>query len=113
MNKIQHLSFVIAVGLAFALCLCFMSSGTVTGQSTNTAELEHRINPNIAPPESLARLPGIGITRAQAIVTYREDFQRNSQDNSAFQNCDDLRKVKGIGPVTARNMCEYLKFNGE
>jgi competence protein ComEA len=35
-------------------------------------------------------LQGVGLSRAQAIVAYREK-------NGAFKSVDDLRKVKGVG----------------
>jgi competence protein ComEA len=38
-------------------------------------------------------LNGIGLSKAQAIVTFREK-------NGAFKSADDLRKVKGIGAKT-------------
>ena len=38
-------------------------------------------------------LQGIGLSRAQAIVAYREK-------NGAFKTPEDLRKVKGIGAKT-------------
>lgn len=38
-------------------------------------------------------LQGIGLSRAQAIVAYREK-------NGAFKTAEDLRKVKGIGAKT-------------
>ncbi|MFH1370951.1 MAG: helix-hairpin-helix domain-containing protein [Planctomycetota bacterium] len=110
MNRIPLLAFVIAAALAVVLCLCFTLPLAVAGAPAETVKLEHKINPNDAPPESLARLPGIGRTRAQAIVAYREDVQRSGNGNLAFQNCDDLKNVKGIGPVTAKNICDWLKF---
>lgn len=38
-------------------------------------------------------LQGVGLSRAQAIVAYREK-------NGAFKTVEDLRKVKGIGAKT-------------
>jgi competence ComEA-like helix-hairpin-helix protein len=113
MNRIQQLAFAIASTLAVALCLYFTLPGIAAGGPDVMFKLQQRINPNLAPPESLARLPGIGRARAQAIVTYREDFQQTGKGTLAFQNCDDLQNVKGIGPGIAEDMCQYLKFNGE
>lgn len=49
---------------------------------------------NKADAATIAReLQGIGLSRAQAIVTYREK-------NGAFKTLEDLRKVKGIGAKT-------------
>jgi len=47
---------------------------------------------NSADATTLAReLDGVGMSRAQAIVEYREK-------NGAFRSADDLMKVQGIGP---------------
>jgi DNA uptake protein ComE-like DNA-binding protein len=110
MNRIQMLAFVIAAGLAVVLCLCFTIASVPANGKAGTIELERRINPNDAPPASLTRLPGIGLARAQAIINYRERFQQNGQGDLAFLDCSDLDKVKGIGPATARDMCEWLRF---
>lgn len=49
---------------------------------------------NKADAKTIAKeLDGIGLSRAQAIVEYREK-------NGAFKNVDDLKKVKGIGAKT-------------
>ena len=46
---------------------------------------------NTADAATIAReLQGIGLSRAQAIVAYREK-------NGAFRSADELRKIKGIG----------------
>ncbi len=110
MNKIQLFAFVVAAGMAVAFCLCFALVGVAADDKMGTVELERRINPNDAPQASLTRLPGVGMVRAQAIVTYREQFRQNGKGDLAFRDCNDLRNVKGIGPVTARQMCEWLKF---
>ncbi|WII39242.1 ComEA family DNA-binding protein [Paenibacillus thiaminolyticus] len=51
-----------------------------------------RININEADAEALMKLPGIGPSKSQAIVTYRES-------HGPFQRLEDLKKVKGIGPA--------------
>jgi competence protein ComEA len=107
MNRIQLSAFVIASCLAVVFCLCFtMGSDSVAAP----VELESRINPNNAPAAGLMLLPGVGPARAQAIISYREQFRQNHPGESAFRNCNDLDNVKGIGPVTISNMCTYLKF---
>lgn len=51
------------------------------------------IDINTADASALAaEINGVGEARAQAIIAYREA-------NGPFQSVDELRKVKGIGPV--------------
>ena len=50
-----------------------------------------RVNINTADAATLARvLDGVGDTRAQAIITYREKY-------GAFEEPNDLTEVRGIG----------------
>lgn len=52
------------------------------------------VNVNTASAEEISKaLLGIGLAKAQAIVTYREA-------NGAFKEVADLTKVKGIGEKT-------------
>ena len=109
-NRIQSFAFVIAVSAAVCFSICFAgSSFSELGQSYEIG-LDEKINPNDAPLASMVRLPSIGIGKASAIVAYRENFGRKDSGSRAFQNCDDLQKVKGIGPKTAQSICEWLKF---
>lgn len=48
------------------------------------------VNINTATAEELKALPGIGPSKAEAIVAYRSQ-------NGAFKSVDDLKNVKGIG----------------
>lgn len=48
------------------------------------------VNINTATAEELKALPGVGPSKAAAIVAYREQ-------NGAFKSVDELRNVKGIG----------------
>lgn len=57
--------------------------GTVSG--------EQRININTAGAWLLQALPGIGETRAEAIIAYREA-------HGLFRDVDELTGVEGIGP---------------
>jgi competence protein ComEA len=68
-----------------------------------------RINPNVAPVASLTRLPGIGPARAGAIVDYRREVMEAGAKR-AFTSCEDLERVRGIGPVTAGKISKWLKY---
>ena len=109
-NRIQSFAFVIAVSVAVCFSIGFaVSSLLELGQSYEIG-LDEKINPNDAPLASLVRLPGIGIGKASAIVAYRRDFSERNDNKAAFENCDDLQKVKGIGPKTIENISEWLIF---
>ncbi len=56
-------------------------------------EQAQKVNINQAEAWLLQALPGIGETRAQAIINYRNQ-------NGGFHNADELLKVDGIGPTT-------------
>ena len=112
-NRIRAFAFVIAASLAVCFSTGFVVSSLVEfGSACGGCEIEldEKINPNDAPVASLVRLPGIGITRAEAIVAYRENLTKQEANSPAFRNCDDLQKVKGIGPKTVGNISQWLKF---
>ena len=113
LSKIQSFAFVIAVCLCAVFSVIFLVSGFAGEEHVPGVDLQGRINPNDAPIGSLVRLPGIGIGRAAAIVAYRERFSDEINQGVVFQSCDDLQKVKGIGPKTAAKLCQWLKFDGE
>ena len=112
-NRIQSFAYVIAVGAAVCFAVYCVVSSFVRLQSASggyEVRLESRINPNTASADSLARLPGVGIVRAGAIVEYRKSFNRKNGNSPCFQNCDDLQKVKGIGPKTAQNISQWMRY---
>lgn len=55
------------------------------------------VNINTASTAELEQLPGIGPSKATAIVTYREA-------NGPFASCDALEAVSGIGPATLERL---------
>jgi competence ComEA-like helix-hairpin-helix protein len=110
-TKIQSFAFVIAIVAGVLISVCLATSGFWHGQQEIDIELDGKINPNTASVSSLARLPGIGITRASAIVEYREDFSKKNNGRAAFDKPADMQKVKGIGPVTVEKIGQWLKFD--
>ncbi|MEX2474467.1 ComEA family DNA-binding protein [Marinobacter sp.] len=59
------------------------------------------ININTANVETLASLNGIGASKAEAIVAYRDT-------NGPFQSAEDLANVKGIGARTVQKNADSL-----
>jgi competence protein ComEA len=61
------------------------------------------VNVNRATAKELERLPRIGPSLAQRIVAWRDA-------HGPFRSVDDLRHVRGIGPVTARSLAPAVTF---
>lgn len=61
------------------------------------------INVNTANAELLTELPGIGPTRAEAIIEEREA-------NGSFDNADDMARVSGIGEATVEGLRDQVEF---
>lgn len=75
-------------------------------QATKRVEVSQAVKPvniNQASAEEIAGvLKGVGLVKAQAIVSYR-------QKNGAFKSIDELGNVKGIGPATiSKNQANIL-----
>ena len=111
-SRIQAFAFVVAISVCILICLFFAWSFLHFDSAFEQEEIRsvEKINPNEAPIASLVRLPGIGTARAEAIVEYRERFGRQERSGWAFRDCNDLKKVKGIGAKTVKDMCEWLRF---
>lgn len=67
-------------------------------------QLSGVVNINDASAEELTLLPGIGPSKAAAIVTYRS--------TDKFQTTDDLKKVKGIGDKLFEQVQAYITVDG-
>lgn len=75
-----------------------------TGSNEGQATEEGVVNINLATLEELQTLPGIGPSKAQAIITFREE-------NGSYQKIDDLKLVAGIGEKTFEKLQEFIKVN--
>jgi competence protein ComEA len=69
-------------------------------RAVETPAASPRVNVNTASASELAKLPGIGPAKAQAIVEHRA--------KSPFATPDDLAKVKGIGPKLMEKLREQI-----
>ncbi|MGM0521796.1 MAG: ComEA family DNA-binding protein [Pseudomonadota bacterium] len=86
-------------GLLAALLLSLslgLSSGVLAQQVAP-------INVNTADAELLAELPGIGPSRAEAIIEERDA-------NGEFTAAEDLERVNGIGPATVDSIRDQVAF---
>ncbi|MFK7985393.1 MAG: ComEA family DNA-binding protein [Sandaracinaceae bacterium] len=100
-------SLLAAAGLAAAL-LAF-SAPPASAQTNSTASSQAStpdgtINIQTASAEQLQMLPGIGPSRADAIVAQRE--------RRAFRRIEDLMRVRGVGRATFRRLRGMLTVDG-
>ncbi|MFY0517295.1 helix-hairpin-helix domain-containing protein [Lysinibacillus sp. UGB7] len=63
-----------------------------------------KININKADEAALTTLSGIGPSKAQSIIAYR-------QENGSFQSIEDLKKITGIGDKTFEKLKDSITVN--
>lgn len=81
--------------------LSIPSTSSSSTQSDSLVSTSSKININTASLATLDNLPGIGPSKAQAIIDYRES-------NGRFQTAEDIMKVKGIGQATYDKMKDQI-----
>ena len=72
--------------------------------TTATAPAEGAININTAKADLLTSLPGVGATKASLIVADRDA-------NGPYSSCEELVRVRGIGPATVANLSSLCTVN--
>jgi competence protein ComEA len=82
------------------------ADATAEPSATTEARVVGVVNLNTATPEQLELLPGIGGTRARAIVEYRKE-------HGPFKQVDDLLKVSGIGPRALEQIRAHCTVDGK
>lgn len=110
-QRFQAAALVVGVFLGAAVAIYFVV-GMHSGAGDAGVRLEGRVNPNSASVGSLVRLPGIGLTRATAIVAFREAFAARGGEGVAFRRPSDLEQIRGIGPKTVEGLAPWLHFDG-
>lgn len=79
------------------------NSALATGaaDSTSAPTSTARIDINTASQATLETLPGIGPSRADAMIQYR-------QEHGGFKSPDELQNIPGIGPKTWAKLAPYV-----
>lgn len=76
-------------------------------------ELQTGLDPNHAAWHEWCVLPGIGPSRAKAIVDYRESQHESANaegDSIVFHSPRDLMRVRGLGAKTVSSLQPWLNF---
>jgi competence protein ComEA len=91
----------LALLTAFGLVL----AGSSLAENTSP-RLVGTVNINTATPEQLELLPGIGESRANAVVAIRKQ-------RGGFKSVDELTEVKGIGEVALERLRPFVRTEGK
>lgn len=75
--------------------------GSIGGGTIGESASNSKVNINTADVSGLMTLPGIGESKAKAIVKYRKDHGK-------YTDAKDLLNVSGIGESTFENIKEYI-----
>ncbi len=87
--------------LALAALLSLAGSPALAGE-----KLTGVVNVNTASAAELEMLPGIGASRAKAVIEAREA-------KGGFKSLDDLLAVKGIGEASLAKLRPHLTLEGK
>lgn len=90
-------------GLAFLLALAL---GAATAPAWAAGAFSGVVNVNTATSEELQLLPGVGESRARAIVEARKA-------RGGFKSVEELVEVKGIGSSLLEQIRPFLVVNGK
>ena len=101
MNRMTHRLRSRAFALAAVALLVVSAEAAETAPS-----LLGVVTINTASAEELELLPGIGETRARAVVTLRER-------RGGFRSIDELKEVKGIGDAGLERIRPFVRLDGE
>ena len=93
--------FLSTAGAALALAVLLAGSSALAEE-----KLTGVVNVNTASAAELEMLPGIGASRAKAVIEAREA-------KGGFKSLDDLLAVKGIGEASLAKLRPHLTLEGK
>ncbi|MCU0661187.1 MAG: helix-hairpin-helix domain-containing protein [Myxococcota bacterium] len=103
-TKIHQLLCAIVLVAACAAPLAIHAAPAAPTASAAAQTAPAVVNVNTATETELAYLPGIGPSRAQAIVAHRA--------KTPFKKVDDLTRIKGIGPKSLNKIRSHVTLDG-
>ncbi len=109
-SVVLGLCLVLLAGVAVALWREPVALPDPPGEGPRAGEVSSRLDPNTADADALAAVPGLGESRARAIVDYRTAYVHRHGGRAAFHAADDLLPIKGVGASTVENLGPYLTF---
>lgn len=71
------------------------------GSEGNKDSIGHLVNLNTASKEELMTLPGVGESKADAIIQYRTEC-------GGFESCEDIMQISGIKEAVFSKIKEYI-----
>ena len=93
--------------LAFAALAAFGLLLTAPAMSADaTPALTGVVNVNTATADELQLLPGVGESRARAVIALRKQ-------RGGFKSVEQLEEVKGIGPTGLARMRPFVSLSGK
>ena len=95
--------FAKAAGAALALALLVIAGAPAFAEDE---KLTGVVNVNTASAAELEMLPGVGASRAKAVIEAREA-------KGGFKSLDDLLAVKGIGEASLAKLRPHLTLEGK
>jgi competence ComEA-like helix-hairpin-helix protein len=94
-------------GLARAFALALVTAvGFGLAAYADAEPMRGKVNVNTASVEELQRLPGVGESRAQALVEARTR-------RGGFKSVDELVEVKGIGAASLEKLRPHVTLQGK
>lgn len=90
--------------LAAAALIAAVLFSTTAAHAEEQATVGGVVNINTATVAELSFLPGVGPSKAQAIVKYRQSRE--------FKKVEDIMRVKGIGRQSFKQLRPYLTIEG-
>jgi competence protein ComEA len=100
----RHKMGALICAVAMMLAACPAMAADDSGGAAAKLPSEGVINVNTATLQELMFLPGIGPSKAEAIV--------RSRANVPFKRLEQLTRIKGIGRKTLKNLQPWVRFDG-